>query len=92
MSNIEFREIKPILSSVMRLCEEISHMKLLRHIAKINHIILNINTYMLSKIMLDRITSNTNSTCTIRQKSSRCTNKNTKILKALKPSIQITPT
>jgi hypothetical protein len=72
----EFGEVKPILRFGLHL-RGISQLKLRRHIEKFNHIIVNlctcvigINTYMLCKLMLDRITSNTNNTCIVSQNKS----------------------
>jgi hypothetical protein len=73
----EFGEVKPILTFGLHLREGIGQLKLRRHIEKLNHIIVNlctcvigINTYMLSKLTLDRITSNTNNTCIVSQNKS----------------------
>jgi hypothetical protein len=73
INNTEFGEVKLMMNTSLSLREEIYQLKLRRHKLKSNNTIMNlwsrkmsINTNMLSKLMLYRITSNTDSSCTIR--------------------------
>jgi hypothetical protein len=88
IKNIEFGEVKLMMSTSLSLREKICQLELWRNILKSDNTILNmwsckisINTNMLSKLMLYRIMSNTDSPYTVRQKRSWHRNRNTKVLK-----------